>query len=545
MRRYIGKRVFDGVVIGNIILYEENIQIEDNISEGIEIEIVKFNSARKSVIQDYNKLIHESNRLKDNKNILLSYISILEDLDLIETTEDLIKKENLSAEVAVSKSCHILKQILLNLENEYLRERANDIEEVCNKIIKKLQNKHEINLMLPSIILARNMTVSSLLQIDLKNVLGLVLEDASPNSHIAILARSLSIPCIASLSERIKIKNNQVVILDSSNNCIIVDPTKKELSHYQKIIEKSNFDKQMLDEYKYKDIKTIDNKKIKVYANISSALEVDNVLENNADGIGLFRSEYLYLNSDTFPTEDEQFIQYKKCISSLKNKPTIIRTMDIGADKQVIYFNLPKESNPALGYRGVRLYKEYKDVFMTQLKALLRASIYGDLRIMIPMITNVDQMLYVLSCIKEAKVQLKLKNIEFNENVKIGAMIETPAAALICDEIAKVVDFFSIGTNDLTQYLLAIDRENPKVLDIYDPKHKSILKLIYYVSSIAKQNNIEVGICGELARNKDLLSFYIKCGIDEISVSTSYILECKKNITKINTNDVNIDEYIK
>ena len=541
MKRYIGKRVFDGVVIGNLVLYDENISV-DNKSEGNEMEIKKFHNARESVIEDYKNIFQEKKQLSDN-TIILSYISLLEDLDLIEMTESLIAKENVSSQVAIQKTCHNLKQMFSNLDNEYLKERVKDIDEVCNKIIKKIQNKKEIIITSPSIILARNMSVSSLLKIESSKILGLILEDASPNSHIAILARSLAIPCIASLYERMEVENDELVILDCSNNCVIVSPLKYEIEKYKKICERNDFYKQELNAYKYKEIETIDKKRVKVFANVSSSLEIDNVLENNADGIGLFRSEYIYLNSDTFPSEDEQFIQYKKCVSSLKDKPTIIRTMDIGADKQVAYFNISKEKNPALGYRGVRLYKEYKEVFMTQLKALLRTSIYGNLRIMIPMVTNIDEILFVLNCVNEAKKDLSLRNIPYN-NVKIGAMIETPAAALICDQIAKYVDFFSIGTNDLSQYLLAIDRENPKVLDIFDYKHKAILKLIYYISNIAKQNDIEVGICGELARNKDLLGFYIKCGIDEISVSSSYILECKKNITSINTNEIDINEYI-
>jgi len=544
MKQYTGKRVYEGIAIAKIIRYDEKINIEKTISKGFTIELNRFNKAREQVINSYNEIYNNSNKNAKNNEIILSYISIAEDLDLIESVEDLLKNNNITAEEAVDKTCQILKSMLSNLDNEYLKERINDIQEVCTKIILFLQEKQFDMINENCIIVSDNISVSTLLQLDMSKVLGLVLENASPNSHIAILARSYGIPCIASVSEKVNEINNNIAILDCTNGLLITSPSKDLLYEYRNLEKENMIKKQELNNYKNKEIKTIDGKVLKVYANISSSLEIDTVINSGADGIGLYRSEYIYLNNETFPSEELQYNHYVKCVKEMNDKPTIIRTMDIGADKQVEYFDLPKETNPALGYRGVRLYKEFKDVFLTQLKALLRASYYGNLKIMIPMITNLDEIEFVFECLREAKENLKSNNINYNENMKVGVMIETPASALICKELAKYVDFFSIGTNDLSQYVLAIDRENSKVLDTFNPRHKSILRLIYYVSKIAKENNIEVGICGELARNKDLQGFYILCGIDEISVSTSYILECKKNISEIDTRNINLLDYI-
>lgn len=545
MKKYYGKRVYDGIAIGKMIRLDNSFSITKNIGQGFEEELKRFNDSRFIVINNYKELYNKQIKEidEDSANIILSFIMIAEDLDLIDIVEEQLRNSNVPAEVAVNNACQILQEMLSNLDNDYLKERTNDINEVCNKIINQLQNKQSVILNEPSIIIAKNMEVSTLFQIEKDMILGLVLEDVSPNAHISILARSLAIPCLVSISE--KIEDQTYAILDSSNSLLITNPTLEVANDYTIKLEKTLQEKEELEKYKDIFIKTIDNKTIKVYANISSTLEVKSVIDANADGIGLFRSEYIYINSNNFPSEESQFEQYKKCVSLMNNKPTIIRTMDIGADKSVNYFSLPQEKNPFLGYRGVRLYKEFKEVFLTQIRALLRASYYGNLKIMIPMITNVGEIKFVLECINEAKESLKQNNIPYNDKTQIGVMIETPASALICDELADYVDFFSIGTNDLSQYVLAIDRENEKVLDTFNPKHKAILRLIYNIAKIAKEKNIDVGICGELAREKDLLGFYILCDIDELSVSASYILECKKNILQVDTSKINIYDYIK
>lgn len=546
MIKYYGKRVFEGIAIGKVVRINNELNIKNSVSEGYEKELEKFNNARIKAIDNYQIIYNNNKNTSSNisTDIILSFISLLDDLDFIDTVDKFLKN-NMNAVDAVFSASKELEEILLNLDNPYLNERAKDIKEISNKVVSNiLNNNNKIKIDEPCILVTNDILISDFMELDKKNILGMIFEEISPNAHIAILARSLSIPSIASLSENISEENIDNCILDSKNGLVIINPDINTINEYSILIEER---KLLLDEllnYKDIDVKTIDNKTIKVYSNISSAYEVQSVIENNADGIGLFRSEFIYLNVSTFPSEEEQFIHYKNVVSQMKQKPTIIRTMDIGADKKVDYFNLDKENNPFLGYRGVRIYKEYYEVFLTQVRALLRASAFGNLKIMVPMISNIDEVKFVLDVINEGKKQLKKENINFNNEIEIGIMIETPAAALICDELAKFVDFFSIGTNDLTQYVLAIDRENAKINDYYNPMHKAILRLIYHVCNVGKKNNIKVGICGELAREKELLGFFINCGIDEISVSSSYVLECKKNITELNTNDFLINKFI-
>lgn len=542
MKKYYGKRVFDGIAIGNLVRINDSITYYEKEALGFEKEFDRFENARNKAIFNYKNII--ANVDNNQKELLNSIISILEDLDLIDLVTNYLQNNNYSAEQAIDASCRDLTQLLSNLDNEYLKERVKDIQEACNKIIYYLQNKQNHIINNPVIVVAKEINVSTLMEIDKENILGLVLENISPNAHIAILARSLSIPTIASIEDAITFGEKSIAILDSSNGMLITSPDSETLKKYEEVLLEKERLKQELSQYKRMNIKTIDNKEIKIYSNISSSYEIDMVLECNADGIGLFRSEFLFINNKNFPTEEEQFQSYSKCVLKMKDKPTIIRTMDIGSDKVAEYFDLPKEKNPALGYRGIRIYEEYKDVFLTQLKALYRTSNLGNLKIMIPMITNIDEVKFVFECIEEAKKDLTLRNIRFNNNMEIGIMIETPASALICDELAKYVDFFSIGTNDLSQYTLAIDRENPKIANLNDYNHKAILRLIYHVAKTAKENNIAVGICGEMAREKELIGFYIKCGIDEISVSSSYVLECKKRILEIDTTKINLKDYI-
>lgn len=545
MIKYYGKRVFEGIVIGKIIRLDSELNINNLNFEGYDKELQKFNIARQKTSESYrliyNKSLNESNEI--SSDIILSFISLLDDLDFIETVEKYLKT-NICAEDAVLRASEELQEIFRNLDNPYLKERAKDIKEICKKVINNLQNnKNNFTIDKPTILITSDMLISDFMELDKKNILGIVFENVSPNSHIAILARSLSIPSIASVSEKI-VDNSSDCILDSKNGLFIVDPDKDLFNQYLLLKKEREQLSEQLIKYKNINVKTVDNKTIKVFANISSKYEIQTVLDNNADGIGLFRSEFLYLNNHNFPTEEEQFEHYKEVVSQMKEKPTIIRTMDIGADKKVDYFKLPSESNPFLGYRGVRIYKEYLNVFIAQLRALLRASVYGNLKIMIPMINSVDEVKFIKSTINDVKNQLSKEKINFNPDLEVGIMIETPAAALICDELAQYVDFFSIGTNDLSQYVLAIDRENSKLVDQYNPNHKAILRLIYHISKIANEHNIKVGICGEIAREKELLGFFINCGIEELSVSSSYILECKKNIADIDTNNYLIKKFI-
>lgn len=547
MTKYVGKRVSDGIVIGKIKNYANEVIINNEKSLGYLKEKKRFDIARLETIQFYEKLYNDAKNknINEEKQIILSFIAILDDLDFIESVDDELKNNNLSAEQAVFNASKKLRKILSEIDNQYLKERTKDIEEATNKVIDILQNNNKKSIISSStIIITNSMTVADLMTIDKEKIKGLVLENISPNAHIAILAKSLSIPCITFYNLHLDYNDNIYAILDATEGLLIINPDIEQMKLYQNKIKQNNELLHELFKYKNLDVRTIDNKKIKVYANITSSYEIENVIDKNIDGIGLFRSEFLYLNSKTFPTEDEQFEHYKKVLMQMNNAPTIIRTLDIGADKKADYFLLPKENNPALGYRGVRIYKEYFNVFNTQIRALLRASMYGNLKIMIPMVNSIEEILYVRKVVDTVKGKLKSENIEFDNNISLGIMIETPAAAIISDELAKYVDFFSIGTNDLCQYTLAMDRENTNILSEFNSKHKAILRIIYYVAKNAKKNNIEIGICGEMAKDKDLLPFYIKCGVDELSVSSSYILQLKKNIIEMDTTQYEMEKYI-
>lgn len=545
MKKYAGKRIYEGISIGKIIRYESNVIIDNNKSLGYDKEKSIFINAKEILIKTYNDLYKKS-VVENNSQaeIFLTFINILEDYDFLDNIEENLKK-GFSATNSIVNSSNSLQKMLINIDNDYLKERAKDIEEISIKLIKIIQGDNNyINFNEKFILVTSNLSVVDFMTIPREKILGIVLEDISPNSHVAILIRSFGIPSISLINQKVNFIKNELCVLDSTNSVLLTSVNNENISKYQSILKDRQLKLEKLISYKDKDVQTIDNKKIKVYANISSSYEIDSVLDCNPDGIGLFRSEFIYLNANTFPSEEEQFEIYKLCVSKMNNKPTIIRTFDIGADKKINYFNIPEEANPFLGYRGVRLYYEFKDVFITQLMALYRASIYGNLKVMIPMVSNMNEIKYVYKCIQEAKNNLINRNINFNEKMAIGVMIETVSAALICDELCEYVDFFSIGTNDLTQYVLAIDRENSKVLNSYDHKSKAILRLIYYISSIVKSKGKEIGICGELAREKELLPFFINCGIDELSVSLSYVLECKKNITEIDTRYFEIKKYL-
>ena len=543
--KYYGKRVYEGIAIGKIVRFLNNFKIIKKTQSSYEIESKRFAEAKAKAMNQYQELHEKALQSldKEHASIMSIYISLLEDLDFNDTIDELLK-ENINAEYAIKSACETLSQIFLNMDNDYLKERVKDLNDVGIKLIQILSDYSPLNITEPTIIIADEMTVADLIQINKELILGLILETVSPNAHISILTRSLAIPSIASLDSKI---NEKLVdaIIDGKEGIVIINPSDIEKEEYS--IKKKDFEEErkLLKEYKNKKILTKDGKSLKVYANISSHLEIDSVIENDADGVGLFRSEYIFMNSKTFPTEDEQYNQYMKVVKKLKNKSTIIRTFDIGADKKVDYFMLKDESNPFLGYRGVRLYKEYEDVFLTQLQALYRASVHGELKIMIPMITSVEEVLFVKEMAIKAKDNLKQRNLDFNDNMQIGIMIETPSSALIIEELVKLVDFISIGTNDLTQYTLAMDRENSKLYEIYNPYHPAVLKLIHNICERAKTNNIEIGVCGELARDEKMLEFFIMCGVDEISVSPSFILQCKKSITEINCHNKTIDEFIK
>ena len=547
MKTYTSKRIFDGYAIGKLVVYQEENKGTNNEFLGPEKEFARFKEAREEACVLFDKLYSDTLlRLgEEEAQLFLTHKLMAEDLDF----EDLVREgvSSLCAEEAVKQASEQLSMMFSQMDDSYMKERARDVIEVGNRIVNILLQKESDNFLKePSIVICNDLPASELMKLDKNLLIGLVLVKGSINSHVSILTRMLEIPAICAL-DNLSVDeslNGQFAIVDAIKGKLIIDPPAKELTLYSKIKDNYLLELQTLQSFKNKETITSDNKKLKIYANIASSYEVDNVIKNDGEGIGLFRSEFIYLDSKTYPTEEEQFVHYKEVVEKMKGKEVIIRTLDIGADKKVDYFNLPQEENPALGYRSIRICKDRPAMFLDQLMALYRASAYGNLSIMVPMIISLSEVEFVKEMCDLAKSNLKLRGIPYSENVKIGIMIETPAAAIMSDVFAKHVDFFSIGTNDLSQYTLAVDRVNPLLDKTFNPHHRAILRLIKMTVENAHKNNIPVGICGELARDEKLLPFFISLGIDELSVSPSYVLKLRKQISEIDANSVNIDNYI-
>ena len=417
-----------------------------------------------------------------------------------------------------------------------MKQRASDVRDISERMINSLKGTEE-NIKTdgnPVILVAEDLTPSEISSLDRGSVKGIILSKGSDCSHAAIISKVLKIPMIVNLSDELSLEyDGKRVIIDSFSGDVYIEPDEKTEKLMATKKEEADKRSLLLKYFKGKDNITLDGKRIDIYANLNNPYEIESVLENDAGGIGLFRSEFLYLNRDSFPTENEQFEVYKEIVQKMDKKRVIIRTADIGSDKKVDYMGLSKEENPALGYRGIRICLDNPDMFLTQLKAIYRASVYGNVSIMFPMIVSCEEIENIKKYVEMAKKELIERGVEFSEYVPLGIMIETPAAALISDELAKKVDFFSIGTNDLTQYTLAIDRQNCKVGNLIDKHHKSVLKLIKFVTESAHKNGIEVGICGELASDESLTELFLSMGINELSVSPGAVLSLRKKVTEI------------
>jgi len=545
MKEYNSKRIFDGYSLGKLVVYQNKKSEVKTEYLGKEIEENRFFEARQKAIESLEKLYQDTliKLGKDEAQLFLTHKLMAEDLDF----EDLVKEGiayNLNAEKATEEASKQLSSMFSSMDDEYMKERARDVIEVGNKIIDILSKKEDLTILKePSIVICDDLPSSELMKFDKNLLIGLVLVKGSINSHVSILTRMLEIPSICSIDNLVvnESLNGKFAIIDGLKGKLIINPISKEITKYSKIKETYLNDIKELSKLKGKETTTKDGKKLKIYANIASSYEVENVIKNDAEGIGLFRSEFIYLDSKTYPSEEEQFIHYKKVVEEMNGKEVIIRTLDIGADKKVDYFDLPHEENPALGYRSIRICKDRPSMFLDQLTALYRASAFGNLSIMIPMIISISEVEFVKEMCALAKNNLTSRGIKYNPNMKIGIMIETPAAAIISDELAKHVDFFSIGTNDLSQYTLAIDRVNPLLNKTFNPHHKAILRLIKLTIENGHKANIPVGICGELARDEKLVSFFVSLGIDELSVSPSYILKLRKQISTIDTTTVDVE----
>ena len=533
-----GKSVFSGIAIGRLSVYNkaENVVKRVKITD-IDGEIRRFEEAReegkKQLAGLYEKALKEVGEV--NAAIFEVHQMMLDDLDYVESIQNMIKSQEVNAEFAVANTGDNFSEMFASMDDDYMKERAADVKDISNRLIMILQGNGAggIRSDEPVILLADDLAPSETVQLDKSKVLSFVTRHGSTNSHTAILARTMNIPALIGVDYPDD-ADGKMGIVDGYEGKIIIDPEVSVLEEYKAKKEQEDEKKRLLQELKGKENVTLDGKKINLYANIGSVSDVASVLANDAGGIGLFRSEFLYLESETYPTEEEQFKAYRTVAENMAGKKVIIRTLDIGADKQVGYFNLDKEENPAMGYRAIRICLDRKDIFKTQLRALYRASYYGTISIMFPMIISVQEVKQIKQIISEVKAELDEANVPYKD-VEIGIMIETPAAVMMSEELAKEVDFFSIGTNDLTQYTLAIDRQNPKLDNIYDSHHPAILKMLQMVVDNGHKGGCWVGICGELGADTTLTETFLKMGFDELSVSPSMILRVRDKIRNTDT----------
>ncbi len=536
-----GKSVYNDICIGKISFFKRNESIIKRIKvQDSDTEIERFHNAKKLAVEQLSQLHKKMIKSVGEADAAIFEIHqmMLEDLDYCDSIENIIKSQKVNAEYAIGVTADNFSDMFLAMDDEYMRGRAADVRDVSERLINVL-NGVDNNIIDDSdqkyIIAADDLAPSETVQLDKSRVLGFILKNGSASSHTAILARSMGIPAIIGIGEQLLEEYDKAdCIVDGFTGTIYIEPDKDTLKIMKEKQLEADRQKRLLLELKGKDNVTIDGTKINIYANIGSPADVAKVLYNDAGGIGLFRSEFLYLENDDFPTEEQQFAAYKQVAENMAGKKVIIRTMDIGADKQADYFNLKHEDNPALGYRAIRICLTQTDIFKTQLRALYRAAMFGNISIMYPMITSVEEVIKIKEIVSEVKEELTAQGIPFKDDVETGIMIETPAAALISDELAKEVDFFSVGTNDLTQYTLAIDRQNRMLEPFCNTHHKAVLKLIRMAADNAHKEGKWIGICGELGADITLTEEFLKMGIDELSVSANMVLQVRDKVRSIN-----------
>ena len=531
-----GKSVFGGVAIGKIQFYKRNeITIKRTRVEDVEAEVERFQNAKAKTLELLKGLYEKA--LEDvgeaNAMIFEAHQLMLEDPDYVESIENIIRTQDVNAEYAIGATADNFAAIFEAMDDAYMQGRAADVRDVSERLLQALSSQNE-NVMVmdePVIIAADDLVPSETVQLDKEKVLSFVTMYGSANSHTAILARTMNIPAVIGLGEALKEEyDGKIAIVDGVDGKVYIDPDEETMTSMQKKQKKDQEQKELLNQLKGKENVTKSGQKVNVYANIGNLADVGAVLKNDASGIGLFRSEFLYLESDNYPTEEQQFAVYKKVAETMAGKKVIIRTLDIGADKQVDYFKLDKEDNPALGYRAIRICLTRPEIFKTQLRALYRASAYGQISIMFPMIISVAEVKKIKEIVEEVKAELRAEGAAFREDVELGIMIETPAAVMVSRELAKEVDFFSVGTNDLTQYTLAIDRQNQKLEDFYDSHHPAVLAMIRMAAESAHAEGKWIGICGELGADVTLTETFLKMGIDELSVAPGMVLKVRQKI---------------
>lgn len=535
MNKYTGKSVFGGIAIGKIMVYEKGEhQVKRVKITDAEAEKNRYYEAVETAFKQLWELHDKALREVGEANAAIFEIHqmMLEDDDYKESVEHIIESQMVNAEYAIAQTGDNFSQMFAAMDDEYMRGRAADVKDITERLLGILSGNtgSGVDVDEPVIMVAEDLAPSETVQMDKSKILSFVTQKGSVNSHTAILARTMGIPALIGSDIVIdESLNGKLGVVDGTNGVVYIEPDEATLSAMQEEQRKDNEKKALLQELKGKEDVTLDGKKIKLYSNIGNIKDLANVIANDAAGIGLFRSEFIYLESDTFPTEEEQFNIYRTVAESMAGKPVIIRTLDIGADKQCDYFGLDKEDNPALGLRAIRICLTRPEIFKTQLRALYRASAYGNISIMYPMIISEQEVDKIKVIENEVKAELTEQGIEFG-NPKSGIMIETPAAVIMSRQLAKKVDFFSIGTNDLTQYTLAIDRQNTKLDDFYDAHHPAILAMIRMVVENAHAEGIWAGICGELGADTTLTEEFLKMGVDELSVSAGKVLAVRKVI---------------
>ena len=536
MEKFAGKSIFRKVAIGKIFFYEKNTAVVKRTKiEDAKTELDRFEHAKetaKAQLQNlYEKALQEVG--DSGAAIFEVHMMMIDDLDYNGSIQNMIESQSVNAEYAVAMTGDNFSTMFAEMDDDYMKARAADVKDISERLVSVLSGVDNDmgNLDEPVILVADDLAPSETVQMDKSKLLAFVTEHGSSNSHTAILARTMNIPAIIGVPIK-KEWHGHMAIVDGYAGCVIIDPDEEEIEKAQKAVAEEEEKQKLLKALKGEKTITKDGKEIHLYANIGSVADTAAVLMNDAEGIGLFRSEFLYLESDTYPTENEQFNAYKTVAENMAGKKVIIRTLDIGADKQVDYFELDKEENPALGYRAIRICLTRQEVFKTQLRALLRASAYGNISIMFPMIIAVDEVRKIKQILKEVKDELREQGIPFKD-VEIGVMIETPAAVMVSEQLAQEVDFFSIGTNDLTQYTLAIDRQNPKLDEFYDAHHPAVLKLIQMTIENGHKGGAWVGIGGELGADLELTETFLRMGVDELSVSPTFVLPIRNRVRSL------------
>ena len=538
MQCFQGKSVYKGIAMGPIVVLKKNdYQVKRTRIEDAEAEVKRVDEALKASQEQLQKLYDKAVKEVGEASAAIFEVHqmMLEDEDYMEAIQNMIRTEQVNAEYAVAVTGDNFAEMFASMDDDYMKARSADIKDISERLVRNLSGQGDVDLssIEPSVIVADDLSPSETVQMDKDKILAFVTVHGSTNSHTAILARMMNIPALIGVKMDLEsLQSGMSAVVDGFQGTVTFEPDEETKAQTETRMQEEAEKLKLLQELKGKENVTLDGRKINIYANIGSVGDIGYVMENDAGGIGLFRSEFLYLGRNDFPTEEEQFQAYKQAVQMMAGKKVIIRTLDIGADKQVDYFNLGNEDNPAMGYRAIRICLKQPEIFKTQLRALLRAAVYGNLSIMYPMITSTEEVKKIYEIVAEVEEELKAQEIQYKIPEQ-GIMIETPAAAMISDRLAEMVDFFSIGTNDLTQYTLAIDRQNEKLDEFYNPHHEAILRMIQMVVDNAHKCGKWAGICGELGADATLTEQFVRMGLDELSVAPSMVLKLRKIVREM------------